>query len=132
MLIELFDSAGLDAPTRELVVSLLQHLHESSDPPHIILGMRLQDPIPTWTTHLALIHKTGSVETGRKQDVLSANASVFGHHWLPTSEKQRPGLKSNTDSEVLVDLDNVSVTYGERKVTYFTSILVHGATGLRL
>ena len=60
----------------------MEHLHTSPKPPHIILGMRLQDPLPEWITHLALVHKDGLVQTGKKQHVLAANASVFGHHLL--------------------------------------------------
>ncbi len=79
--------------------------------------MRLQDPLPDWTTHLALVHKDGSVETGKKQDVLSKNTLVFGHHLPSNSIPLHSSTHKSKDAEALVDLDDVSVTYGNRKVS---------------
>ena len=112
-------TAGLDAPTRKLVISLLEHLHTSPTPPHIVLGMRLQDPLPEWTTHVALVHTDGTVETGRKQEVLSSNAFLFGHHLnTPTNHSSHKKLDEQNDVEALVELNDVSVTYGDRKVSH--------------
>lgn len=119
-------TAGLDAPTRELVLSLLEHLHTSPNPPHIILGVRLQDPLPEWTTHLAFVRKNGRIETGKKEDILRANPSVFGHHLnasvTPTHQLKHDG---HQDEAALVDLDGVSVTYGDREVSLERDRCVH-------
>lgn len=80
--------------------------------------MRLQDPLPEWTTHVALVHKDGTIETGIKKDVLSSNASILGHHLssitIPIASSK---AEENKDDEILVDLEDVSVAYGDRKAS---------------
>ncbi|KAI0300031.1 P-loop containing nucleoside triphosphate hydrolase protein [Multifurca ochricompacta] len=44
---------GLDFKTRPRLLSLLHSLHASNNS-RIIIGLRLQDPIPEWITHIAL------------------------------------------------------------------------------
>lgn len=105
--------AGLDTSTRTLVLTLLESLHNKNQP-HIILGMRPQDPIPDWTTHLALIRKDGKVHTGAKDEVLGAVTGTDLHPgWRPASSGH---AKSSHEGEPLVNITGVNVTYGDRKV----------------
>lgn len=107
-------TAGLDVQTRALVLSLLQTLHEENKP-HIVLGMRPQDPIPDWTTHLALIQGDGTVHTGAKQDVLETAAGNMLHSgWKPPVAGHAE--KAKHQGEALISLSGISVSYGERKV----------------
>ncbi|KAH8103458.1 P-loop containing nucleoside triphosphate hydrolase protein [Cristinia sonorae] len=112
---------GLDAPTRGLVLSLLQKLHFSVKPPHVIVGSRMQDPIPDWTTHVALITGRGTVKVGRKEEVISTYTSS-SHCWTPPIDASRPKHESE---EVLVDMSNLNVSYGNRKVLKNINWKVH-------
>ena len=51
------------------------------------MGTRIQDPIPEWATHLAVIHKDGTVETGPKDDLLPA---VSPHQKSPSHTGHQP------------------------------------------
>lgn len=77
--------------------------------------MRRQDPIPDWTTHLALIHKDGTVQTGKKDDVLRAPSSGALHYGWKPAEVASSGNEGHEGQE-LVSLSGVSVAYGDRKV----------------
>jgi hypothetical protein len=116
-----FSLAGLDIATRGLVLSLLQSLHVRNAP-HFILGMRPQDPIPEWTTHLALIREDGTVHTGHKEEVLAAAANTKLHPgWTPPEAAQHG---HNRDSgEVLASLAGVNVAYSDRKVELLSSVI---------
>ncbi|GJE94751.1 molybdenum transport ATP-binding protein ModF-like protein [Phanerochaete sordida] len=104
---------GLDVQTRGLVLSLLHSLH-AKNAPHIVLGMRPQDPIPDWTTHLALIRRDGTVHTGQKEEVLDAAATTQLHAgWSPQAPTDSGPSETGT---AVVTLAGVSVAYGERKV----------------
>lgn len=100
--------------TRSLVLTLLHSLHIHNNP-HIIMGMRPQDPLPDWTTHLALIRKDGTVHTGKKDDVLDAASHESLHQgWTPPAESSRAAKEG---ADIVVSLSGVSVSYGKRKVS---------------
>ncbi|KAI0090883.1 P-loop containing nucleoside triphosphate hydrolase protein [Irpex rosettiformis] len=104
---------GLDIATRSHVLGLLQSLHAENSP-HIILGMRPQDPIPDWTTHLALIRKDGTVHTGPKEAILDAEGDTLHSGWTAPPEVSHKPTKEA--SEAVVHLSGVNVAYGDRKV----------------
>lgn len=103
----------MDVQTRKLLLSLLEELHRAPEPPHIIIGSRIQDPIPEWTTHLAIIHKDGTVQTGPKDGLMSTISSHQTSSFRATSHQ--PVIKRDLD-KVLVDMQNLNVAYGNRKV----------------
>ena len=77
--------------------------------------MRPQDPIPAWTTHLALIRPDGTIHTGEKQKVLDAAAHIKVHQSsLP--QNPEPSAHRREMGDVVVNLAGVSVSYGDRKV----------------
>ncbi|KAI8970992.1 hypothetical protein BD414DRAFT_510596 [Trametes punicea] len=63
---------GLDNKSRGILLALLQELKEKNAPPHVIMSLRSQDPLPEWMTHVALIEDGGKVLTGKKNDILSS------------------------------------------------------------
>ncbi|KAH7883338.1 P-loop containing nucleoside triphosphate hydrolase protein [Phlebopus sp. FC_14] len=73
--------------------------------PRIIMGLRKQDPVPDWITHLALV-QDGKVLTGKKEEML-CRAS--------TSSKRRRDTTTHDGKPVII-LKNVNVAYGSRKV----------------
>ena len=116
-------SAGLDISTRSLVLSLLRALHVANKP-HIILGMRPQDPIPDWTTHLALIRKDGTVLTGPKDHILGKadrdGVTYSAVHLVQSSQQEAPRATTDDHSGALVHMAGVNVAYGDRKVCNYS------------
>ncbi|KAI0343574.1 P-loop containing nucleoside triphosphate hydrolase protein [Trametopsis cervina] len=114
---------GLDIHTRASVLSLL-HAHHTTNAPHIVLGMRPQDPLPEWTTHVALVRADGSVHAGEKERVLDAvdGEGKLYLGWDARSQTnvnpQKVGKEKAEDEggEALVELKGVNVSYGDRKV----------------
>ncbi|KAF8883298.1 P-loop containing nucleoside triphosphate hydrolase protein [Infundibulicybe gibba] len=101
---------GLDVQNRPAVLDLLHQLH-SSRSPRVIIGLRVQDPVPDWITHIALA-QNGGVLTGPKEQVMARLEQelvvrVNGGKGVP------PSIPVGA---VLVDLQNVGVKYGERTV----------------
>ena len=102
--------AGLDFETRPTLLSLLHSVHGSNNP-HIIMGLRLQDPIPDWITHIALV-QGGRVMTGERETILKELTS----HTRSVAPMRATGSKVQAD--ILVDMKNVNVRYHERHVSY--------------
>jgi hypothetical protein len=83
------------------------------------MGLRAQDPLPEWISHLAVV-KDDQVSTGSKNEVLAlgvAKASINGQG-SQLREVHDHHLQ-NVNRKVLVELKNVSVSYHERKVSGF-------------
>lgn len=78
------------------------------------MGSRLQDPLPDWTTHLALVQSDGLVQTGPKEEVL-ASLTTSTQGWTPPVHTTQPRVQEQQE-EILIDMDNVNVSYGDRKV----------------
>ena len=103
-------AAGLDVKSRAVLLDLLGELREKPESPHVIVGLRAQDPIPDWTTHIALVEENGQVHTGKKQDILSTTFMPAAHASSPPPKHTRP------KGDALIALDDVTVAYGPRKV----------------
>ena len=82
--------------------------------PHIIIGIRPQDPVPDWTTHLALIRADGTVHTGEKHSVMSTATYNKAHR--RSSAQTSTNISSPHTGNEMITLAGVSVTYGDRKV----------------
>ncbi|KAJ7648236.1 P-loop containing nucleoside triphosphate hydrolase protein [Mycena polygramma] len=104
---------GLDVENRATVQAILHELHAACNP-HIIIGLRMQDAVPDWITHLAVVND-GLVKTGPKtemldyKDELQRVASALG-------EPIRTAASTPSAGEPVVEMKGVSVTYGPRKV----------------
>jgi hypothetical protein len=109
-------TAGLDKHHRPRLISLLHALHRTSAP-QIIIFLRLQDPIPDWITHIALVRTGGLVVTGAKEVVLAnMEEHVEGRENAsqPDALVKRARVVSDSQRTVLVDLQGVNVSYHER------------------
>ncbi|KAJ6579948.1 P-loop containing nucleoside triphosphate hydrolase protein [Mycena vulgaris] len=108
---------GLDVENRATVLSILQELHRACDP-RIIIGIRMQDVVPHWITHLAVVND-GKVMTGPKDIMLAYQARLNESSEAPddrAQQLQQPRLADDRGEPVVV-MRNVSVTYGPgRKV----------------
>ncbi|KAJ3828706.1 P-loop containing nucleoside triphosphate hydrolase protein [Lentinula raphanica] len=105
---------GLDIKTRPLLLDTLHDLHVKKAP-RVILGLRAQDTVPDWVDHVAYVQGS-TVMTGDKDSVLRR----IEHHsggWQ--GQMQKGVLTRNSKAHlgsVLIDLKNVKVQYGDRKV----------------
>ena len=110
-----FYSAGLDMDNRPTLLSVLRSLHHARHP-RIIMGLRLQDPVPDWITHLALV-SDGQVFTGPKVNILeSQELRKSKEDKTPSVPSTVPTNRGENEGNPVVVLKNVGVTYGERKV----------------
>ncbi|EPQ55255.1 P-loop containing nucleoside triphosphate hydrolase protein, partial [Gloeophyllum trabeum ATCC 11539] len=78
---------GVDAATRPLLIDIFHSLHISRNP-RIILGLRKQDPVPEWITHVAAV-QGGSVTTGLKNEILAEFNKDAGTQVAPTTRDDR-------------------------------------------
>ncbi|KDQ56336.1 hypothetical protein JAAARDRAFT_36509 [Jaapia argillacea MUCL 33604] len=118
---------GVDAATRPILLSLLHSLHASKNP-RMILGLRNQDPIPDWISHLVVLKGGGRAISGRRGDVegsLGAGGHSHGHgiSHEGLDAKERPeenvgsgGTEKDKERRVVVEMRNVNVKYDDRHV----------------
>lgn len=80
------------------------------------MGLRLQDPIPEWITHIALVHG-GHVTAGEKAAILE-KLNLHTHEAARSVAAVR-NRDSSAGSGILVDMQNVNVRYHERHVRWY-------------
>lgn len=103
--------AGLDVLRRPSLLNVLRSLHEKRSP-RVIMGLRTQDPIPEWITHVALV-QNGRVVTGEKDGVLAQRITSGSSTNKSMSKVTSTSQKTRS---VLVDFTNVKVQYSDRVV----------------
>ncbi|KAF9489754.1 P-loop containing nucleoside triphosphate hydrolase protein [Pleurotus eryngii] len=106
--------SGLDVQTRPALLSLLYELH-SARRPRVILGLRIQDAVPEWVTHLALVDG-GRIHTGTKDEIERLVRESGGLSEPSKVYSNVPKASIDHSGEILVDMNNVSVKYGDRTV----------------
>ncbi|KAG2050926.1 hypothetical protein BDR06DRAFT_1010868 [Suillus hirtellus] len=111
--------AGLNVNTRPTLLNILRSLHESRSL-RIIMGLWIQDSVPDRLSHIALVMGE-TILTGVKDEILSkyaehqVNAKEAEHRMVSTTQSY---LQSDLDhGKPVVDMKNVNVSYGPRKVT---------------
>lgn len=107
---------GLDANNRPTLLYVLQSLHKTRNP-RIIMGLRKQDPIPEWTTHIALVQQDRLL-TGTKEDVLAQQANDAAQTEVCGSFISQSGIPAAGKElgKPVAILKNVNVTYNTRRV----------------
>ena len=82
------------------------------------MGLRLQDPVPEWISHIALV-QDGRVQTGEKKTILQElNDSRAKEALRSTSPIHNPSLE--VKAKVFVNMQNVNVRYHERHVSHLS------------
>jgi ABC-type molybdenum transport system ATPase subunit/photorepair protein PhrA len=101
---------GLDPPSRQKVSSVLQSLPPN---PHVVLGMRIQDEFPTWITHVAVTDQDGVAHQGPIEQMrphvdrlVAESLAIAERH-----REQRSVAASKPPGDVIIELDDVSVSY---------------------
>ncbi|KAI0044852.1 P-loop containing nucleoside triphosphate hydrolase protein [Auriscalpium vulgare] len=102
---------GLDVYTRPTLLDLLHSLNEAHSP-RVIMGLRTQDPIPVWVSHVALVSH-GRVHAGPKDDIL---AKVEHNPSTPPAASVTSDQSPRQESEALVEMQDVNVKYHDRHV----------------
>ena len=106
--------AGLDVENRLKILELLKELHAEKKP-RIIMGLRVQDDIPDWITHVAFADKN-KVHVGEKEEVLKSlrqPLTELGN----TAQVNRPTVQDqDSEGRVVVNIEGANVQYGQRKV----------------
>lgn len=109
---------GLDAPTRELLFSLLERLTRVSSV-QIILVLSMMDDIPSFITHVIPVDKLMVRPKMERQAYLTAFRAIKTEE--PIEELQQrimdlPYDVVNYDSEEVVKLNKVSIRYDDRTI----------------
>ena len=99
------------------VLALLEELHRSRAP-RIIIGMRAQEELPGWVTHVLNISEGGVTPMTRERWRGPAGA-------LPKTQRaEKDGSdEESAVGELIVDLKGVGVKYGNRTVGAFAHFL---------
>lgn len=99
---------------RPTLLELLRSLH-STRSPRIVIGLRTQDPVPDWITHVALV-RGGKIITGLKEEVLSNAKNVVIEQSRASIAKA--SVATAAQGKLLVEMKNVNVKYGPRTVSF--------------
>lgn len=102
--------AGLDASSRKAMSEALQQLHHDRSP-RIILGLRKGEDIPSWITHVLEINGRAAMPRSVTQ--------AAGLTFKSLREEPRKDIERKV-GKLLVDMQDVNVTYGDRKVIPLT------------
>ncbi|KAH3676137.1 hypothetical protein WICMUC_002159 [Wickerhamomyces mucosus] len=109
---------GLDPKATELVSEVLKALPPN---PYVVLGLRYQDELPEWITHLAIVDETGILHQGSVDNLTVHLESVRGdaHHWNKDRKSKiqkidnikRTFKTPPKETTPLLEFKNVSVSY---------------------
>lgn len=109
---------GLDAPTRELLFSLLERLTRVSSV-QIILVLSMMDDIPSFITHVIPVDKLMVRPKMERQAYLTAFRAIKTEEPLEELQQRIMDLPYdvvNYDSEEVVKLNKVSIRYDDRTI----------------
>lgn len=108
-------AAGLDPQSRKNLNEALAQLHLARSP-RIILGLRQGEQVPDWVTHILDVRDG----TASARHVL--NSSDFSHLRVNVIEEKLPPTPvlppKHKVGDVVVDMKDVNITYGTRKVNH--------------
>jgi hypothetical protein len=106
-------AAGLDPQSRKILNETLARLHLARSP-RIILGLRQGEQVPDWVTHILNVRDgipfVSSNFSDLRKKVIKKNL-----HITPVPPRK------HSVGDVVVDMKDVNVTYGTRKVTKYRS-----------
>jgi ABC-type multidrug transport system ATPase subunit len=107
--------AGLDVENRLKILELVKELHAAKKP-RIIMGLRVQDEIPDWITHIAFADK-GKVRVGGKEEISRSLQQHVTMEHGDAAQVNRPTVRDQgSEGRVVVAIEGANVQYGERKV----------------
>lgn len=111
-------TAGLDVKSRQILLALLDELKNARESPHVIIGLRAQDPLPDWTTHVALLEDNGEVQTGKKEDIFPSSFTPSALLTSVSTSSASAAYTQRAQGNPLIDMSGVNVEYGPRKILH--------------
>ncbi|KAG8872890.1 hypothetical protein FRB98_009308 [Tulasnella sp. 332] len=109
---------GLDVRNRPLLLRIISELHAARRP-RIVLGLRKQDAIPDWVTHILLAQRESFV-AGTKEEMKEHLVQNNGESPSIKHENGQSGsvmsIRPRTPAKALVEMQKLCVTYADRKV----------------
>ena len=118
---------GLDAPTRELLFSLLDRLTKMSSV-QIILVLSMLDDIPSFITHVIPVDKMEVFPKMEREvylDAFRSRDTVVPFDDLQQRIIDLPYNGNNYDADEVVKLNKVSIRYGDRTILKELDWTVH-------
>lgn len=118
---------GLDAPTRELLFSLLDRLTKMSSV-QIILVLSMLDDIPSFITHVIPVDKMEVFPKMEREvylDAFRSRDTVVPFDDLQQRIIDLPYNDNNYDADEVVKLNKVSIRYGDRTILKELDWTVH-------
>lgn len=109
---------GLDAPTRELLLQLLERLTTMSDV-QIVLVLSMIDDVPPFITHVIPVEGLTVGDKLTREEYLHMIAGkqpAESYEVLQQRIIDLPYVGENYDSEEVVKLNKVSIGYGDRTI----------------
>lgn len=109
---------GLDAPTRELLLQLLERLNTMSDV-QIVLVLSMIDDVPPFITHVIPVEGLTVGDKLTREEYLHMIAGkqpAESYEVLQQRIIDLPYVGENYDSEEVVKLNKVSIGYGDRTI----------------
>ncbi|KAF8901898.1 P-loop containing nucleoside triphosphate hydrolase protein [Gymnopilus junonius] len=102
---------GLDPPSRKALTETLQRLH-SEKSPRIIIGLRKGEEVPSWITHVLEIEGG----TARTWEASEFSPQLPWRLKFEIESSTPPPTQRQSEGALLVDMRDVNVAYGDRKV----------------
>ena len=109
---------GLDAPTRELLFTLLERLTKMSSV-QIVLILSMMDDVPSFITHVIPVdHLTVYDKIPREEYLIKYRENVVEESFAELQQRiaDLPYSDTNYSSEEVVKLNKVSIRYGDRTI----------------
>ncbi len=109
---------GLDAPTRQLLSDLLKQLSESGEA-QLIFVLSMMDDVPEYVTHVIQVDQMRVMPKVTRQayiDYFSAHDKIEDYSALQQQIIDLPYVNKDYDSSEVVNLNKVSIVYGERTI----------------
>lgn len=107
---------GLDPSARKILSDVLEVLPPN---PHVVLGLRYQDKLPSWITHVAITDSEGISKQGPVHELEATlthlrsqeREKILAHHKSHSNRRQ----KINSE-DVILKFDGISVAYNGQPV----------------
>ncbi|KAK9464731.1 P-loop containing nucleoside triphosphate hydrolase protein [Lipomyces arxii] len=105
---------GLDPAATSSLSDMLGGLAPN---PHVILGLRVHEPLPDWVTHVALVDDTGVTAAGTRADMKSTLQTAIDKREsvFVTSpfdfQKAEFVYSSKPEIKTIIDIDDITIAY---------------------
>ncbi|ODV90807.1 hypothetical protein CANCADRAFT_57225 [Tortispora caseinolytica NRRL Y-17796] len=114
---------ALDPGARNVISDVLRSLTPS---PYVIIGERIQDPLPDWITHVAVVEKEGVVAQGPVKEIepilqqRREELRLREHH-----RKKSQASRASKSETPLIQVTDLSISYGDKNVLHNVNWSIH-------